>query len=141
MIYFVLLPVLLIAANAAVINRAIPDECFEDIEMSVWNDGPTVTGDAGIGAEFETPLVNFQNSDCNLEDTFATKRKLVEGRSGKNFDLTVDTGSLELGAGKLNPEYILDGRNIKVGDGSAATAGKAASESWVSALQLMYVYM
>ena len=100
--------------------------------MSVFNDGPSVAGDAGIGAEFETPLVNFQNSACSLDDTFAAKRMLVQGRSGQNFVLSVDTGSTELGAGKLNPEYILDGRSIKVGDGSAAAAGAAAANDFVS---------
>lgn len=139
MIYFLVLPVFLLATNAAVIQRA-PDECLEDIEMTVFNDGPSVTGDAGIGAEFETPFVNFQNSNCNLEDTFGAKRKLVQGRSGTNFDLSVDTGSTELGAGKLNPEYILDGRQIRVGDGSAAAAGAAASKDFVSALRHIYAY-
>jgi hypothetical protein len=126
---------LLLAVNAAVLPRG-PTDCedeFEEIEMSVFNDGPSVAGDAGIGAEFETPLVNFQNSACSLDDTFAAKRMLVQGRSGQNFVLSVDTGSTELGAGKLNPEYILDGRSIKVGDGSAAAAGAAAANDFVSA--------
>jgi hypothetical protein len=52
---------LLLTVNAAVLLRA-PIGCqdeFEDIEMDVFNDGPSVTGEAGIGAEFETPLFNF----------------------------------------------------------------------------------
>lgn len=126
---------LLLAVNAAVLLRA-PFNCqaeFEDIEMDVFNDGPSVTGDAGIGAEFETPLFNFQNSACSLDDTFAAKRLTVQGRSGLNYLLSVDTGATELGAGKLNPEYILDGRNINVGDGSAAAAGAAVTDDFVSA--------
>ena len=112
MLFFFLF--LLLTVNAAVLLRA-PIDCqdeFEDIEMDVFNDGPSVTGDAGIGAEFETPLFNFQNSACSLDDTFGAKRLTVQGRSGLNYLLSVDTGSTELGAGKLNPEYILDGKNI-----------------------------
>ena len=126
---------LVLAVNAAVLPRA-PTDCqdeFEDLEMDVFNDGPSVTGNAGIGAEFETFFFGFQNSACSLEDTFAAKRKTVQGRSGLNYLLSVDTGTLELGAGKLNPEYILDGRNINVGDGSAAAAGTAIRDDFVSA--------
>lgn len=130
---------LLLAVNASVVPRALTDcgDGIENIEMSVWNDGPSVTGDAGIGAEFETPFFNFQNSACSLEDTFAAKRMVIQGRSGQNFVLSVDTGSTELGAGKLNPEYILDGTSIKVGDGSAAAAGAAATNDLVSASLLV----
>jgi hypothetical protein len=135
MLFFFIFLFLLLAVNGAVTPRA-PTDCqdvFEDIEMSVFNDGPTVTGDAGIGAEFETPLGQFSNSACSLEDTFAAKRKLVQDRPGTNFALSVDTGSLELGAGKLNSEYILDGKSINVGDGSAAAAGAAAARDFASA--------
>ena len=126
--------VFLLGVNGVVLPGAGPagPNVFEDIEMSVFNDGPTASREAGIGAEFETPLFNFQNLSCSLEDTFSAKRKLVKGRAGKNFVLTADTGSTELGKGKLNPEYILDGRNIKVGDGSAAAAGAAMSKDFVS---------
>ncbi|KAL9084424.1 MAG: hypothetical protein Q9165_008062 [Trypethelium subeluteriae] len=127
--YFVLLLFFSLTANSALLPR-LPAGCegdFEDIEMVELNDGPTTAGDAGIGAEFETPLFNFQNKDCSLDDTFAAKRKTVQGRTGTNFVLSVDTGSTELGKGKLNPEYVLDGKNIKVGDGSATAAGKAAT--------------
>lgn len=129
-----LFPFLLLAVDATVLPRAL-DDCIDEIEieMSVWQDGPTVTGDAGIGAEFETPYVQLQNPQCNLANTFLAKRKIIQGRSGTNFDLSVDTGSTELGAGKLNLEYILDGTRIKVGDGSAAAAGGAAASSFVSA--------
>jgi hypothetical protein len=133
MLFFFLF--ILLAVNAAVLPRG-PTSCedeFEEIEMAVFNDGPTEAGDAGIGAEFETPLVNFQNSACSIDDTFAAKRMLVQGRSGTNFVLSVDTGSQELLGGKLNPEYVLDGRSIKVGDGSAAAAGEAATNDFVSA--------
>ena len=141
MLFFFLF--LLLAVNAAVLprgptllSRVADDGCedeFEDIEMSVFNDGPNGAGVAGIGAEFETPYFNFQNRDCTLEDTFAAKRGLVKDRTGLNFVLSVDTGSTELGQGKHNPEYVLDGRSIRVGDGSAAAAGVATTNDFVNA--------
>ncbi|CAI6330597.1 unnamed protein product [Periconia digitata] len=125
---------LLATANAvalpAVAPRAPPPGCkdlFENIVMVEFNDGPTTSGEAGIGAEFETLNILFTNNKCNLEDTFEAKRKTIKGRTGKNFLLSADT-SVELGKGKVSAEYVLDGRNIRVGDGSAAAAGKAARD-------------
>ena len=123
----ILFLVLLLTVHAAV----FPSASVEDIEMDVFDDGPTVTGDAGIGAEFETPLFNFQNSACSLENTFAAKGLTIQGHSGPNYRLSVDTGYIEIGAGKLNPEYVLDGRTIKVGDGSATAAGAAIAADFV----------
>jgi hypothetical protein len=40
--------------------------------------------------------------------------------------------SVEHGKGKLSAEYVLDGRNIKVSDGSSAAAGKAVQDNLVS---------
>ena len=114
-------------------------EDFESFEMDDIGSGPTSDGAAGIGAEFETLYVNFHNSACNLEDTFAAKHKPVEGWSGLDFNLSVDTGALELGAGKLNPEYVLHGRSIKVGDGSATAAGAAAANDFVSPFATGYM--
>jgi hypothetical protein len=127
-----------LTAEAAVLPsitaRALPPGCeqaYEDIEMVEFNDGPTASGEAGIGAEFETIQIQFLNAKCNLEDTFAAKRKTVKGRTGKNFVLSVDT-SVEQGEGVVSAEYVLDGRSIKVGDGSAVAAGKAAHDDLVS---------
>ena len=132
---------LLLTANAAVVPsvrpRALPPGCeewYEDIEMVEFNDGPTSSGDAGIGAEFETLGIQFYNKKCGLEDTFAAKRKTIQGHSGTNYVLSVDT-SVEQGKGTLSAEYVLDGRNIRVGAegaGSAAAAGKAAYDDVVS---------
>jgi hypothetical protein len=129
---------LLLTTKAAVLPSVTPrglppgcDEAYEEIALVEFNDGPTTSGDAGIGAEFETLQIQFSNDKCNLADTFLAKRKTVKGRSGTNFVLSVDT-SVEQGAGKLSAEYVLDGRNIKVGDGSAAAAGKAAHDDLVS---------
>lgn len=133
---------LLLTANAAVLPaitprvhpRGLPPGCdYNAIEMVELNDGPTTSGDAGIGAEFETIEIQFVQGGCSLVDTFEAKRKTVKGRSGTNFVLSVDT-SVEQGKGKLSAEYVLDGRNIKVGDGSAAAAGKAAHDDLVSIL-------
>jgi hypothetical protein len=125
---------LLLSAKAAVLPsitpRALPPGCDEEIGLVEFNDGPTTSGDAGIGAEFETIDIQFSNDKCSLEDTFLAKRKTVQGRSGTNFVLSVDT-SVEQGKGKLSAEYVLDGRNIKVGDGSAAAAGRAAHDDLV----------
>lgn len=136
--HFVLYLSLLLTARAAVLPsitaRGLPpdcDEAYEDIALVEFNDGPTTSGDAGIGAEFETLQIQFSNDKCNLADTFEAKRKTIKGRSGTNFLLSADT-SVEQGQGKLSAEYILDGRSIKVGDGSAAKAGKAARDDLVS---------
>lgn len=127
-----------LTAKAAVVPlitpRALPpgcDEVYEDIPLVEFNDGPTSSGEAGIGAEFETLGIQFSNNRCSLEDTFLAKRKTIRGHSGKNFVLSVDT-SVEQGKGRLSAEYVLDGRSIKVGDGSAAAAAKAVQGDLVS---------
>ncbi|KAL1607616.1 hypothetical protein SLS60_002550 [Paraconiothyrium brasiliense] len=112
--------------------RAPPPGCGpEEFSMVEFNDGPTTSGDAGIGAEFETFYIQFTHDTCSLEDTFAAKRKTIRGRSGTNFVLSVDT-SVEQGKGKVSAEYVLDGRNIRVGENEAAAAGKAAHDDLAS---------
>ncbi|KAF2809892.1 uncharacterized protein BDZ99DRAFT_570540 [Mytilinidion resinicola] len=123
-----------LAVLPSITPRALPpgcDEAYKDIALVELNDGPTTSGDAGIGAEFETLQIQFSNNQCSLADTFSAKRKTVQGRSGTNFVLSVDT-SVEQGKGKLSAEYVLDGRNIRVGDGSAAAAGRAAHDDLAS---------
>ena len=93
-------------------------------------DGPTTDGTAGLGIEFESVGFFFVKDGCSLTDTNAAKKKIISGRTGRNWELTADTGG---GAGQLNAEYILNGRNIKVGDGSAAEAASAAAQDLVSA--------
>jgi hypothetical protein len=125
------------AVLPSITARALPpgcEEAYEHIALVEFNDGPTTSGEAGIGAEFETINVQFSNNQCSLEDTFLAKRKTVKGHSGLNFVLSVDT-SVEQGKGRLSAEYVLDGRNIKVGDHeSAAAAGRAAHDDLVSNL-------
>jgi hypothetical protein len=123
-----------VAVLPSISARALPpgcDQAYEDIALVEFNDGPTTSGEAGSGAEFETLQIQFSNDKCSLEDTFLAKRKTVKGRSGKNFVLSVDT-SIEQGKGKVSAEYVLDGRSIKVADGSAVAAGKAAHDDLVS---------
>jgi hypothetical protein len=91
---------------------------------------------AGIGAEFKSPLFYFENFYCSKANTDSSKRQIVAGRTGTNFKLTADTGSQ---AGKLNAEYILDGKHIKVGSGAAAKAGAAAYKDLVSAQTLHFL--
>lgn len=130
---------LFVAAKAALLPpmnvRAVSPECneaYRDILMVEFNDGPTTSLEAGIGAEFESVGIQFTDEHCSLEDTFAAKRKTVQGHSGRDFVLSVDT-SAEQGAGRLSAEYVLDGRNIKVNE-SAAVVGRAVYHDLVSTL-------
>ena len=85
---------------------------------------------AGLGIEFESAAFYFKKDGCSLTDTNAAKAKIISGRRGEYWELTADTGS---GAGSLHAEYILNGKDIKVGDGSAARAASAAAQDLVSA--------
>ena len=87
-------------------------------------------GTAGLGIEFESVAFYFKKDGCSLTDTNAAKAKIISGRTGEYWELTADTGS---GAGSLHAEYILNGKYIKVGDGSAARAASAAAQDLVSA--------
>lgn len=100
----------------------------------LFNDAVTADETAGIGAEFESPFFYFEHQDCSIEDTNAARKKVIDGRTGKNWQLTADTGASGSG-GKLYAEYILDGRNIKVGrsgDESCAQVAKSAADDLVS---------
>lgn len=101
----------------------VPDDIIE------VNDGPTNSNTAGIGAEFETVEFTFGAINCDQANTFAAKKKIINGRTGTNFMLTADTTSE---AGRLQAEYIMDGTKIKVGSGDAARAGAAAAADLVS---------
>lgn len=133
---------LLLTANAATLPQLAPRGnclgtcCSEDAEdapeMHEMDDGPTDSGAAGIGAEFETYQLNFAQEGCSQADTYHAKGKKIPARAGTNFVLTADTASI-VSPGSLTPEWILDGTKIKVGDGSAAAAGRAVYQNWVSA--------
>jgi hypothetical protein len=98
----------------------------ETESAALWPRAPTV---GGIGAEFEAPAVKFVSSECNEAQTFYHRKHIIAGRTGKNFVLTADsTGKV----GALQAEYILDGKQIKIGTGDAARAAKAAVADFVS---------
>jgi hypothetical protein len=126
---------LLLTTKAAVLPQkgldGLPagcDDTYLSIPLVEFNDGPTTSGEAGIGAEFETIGIQFYDNKCSLENTFLAKRKTIKGHTGKNYVLSADTSTEK---GKLSAEYVLDGRNIRVGDGSAAAAGKAIRDDMV----------
>ena len=129
-----LLPYASILFTASALNIPLwpRSECQDTQEIQwVYNDGPTADRTAGIGAEFESPFFKLENKDCSLIDTNDAKKSLVEGRKGPNWELTADSVGV---AGELQVEYILDGRNIKVGSENGAKAGKAIADDLVSEL-------
>ena len=71
----------------------------------------------------------FGNTNCSLKDTNDAKKSLIEGRKGPNWELKADSTGV---AGELQAEYILDGRNIRVGSEDGAKAGKAIADDLVS---------
>ncbi|KAJ5168163.1 uncharacterized protein N7482_003757 [Penicillium canariense] len=127
---FYLLPALLPALAAPTGSTDDGDDCdlsdeTEKLNINEVNDGPTDDGSAGIGVEFESPWFYFKSDGCSADDTNAAKKELVAGRKGDNWMLTADTGA---GTSKLQAEYIVDGRKVKVGKGTAQTAGKEIAE-------------
>jgi hypothetical protein len=104
------------AANVQLQSRA-DDSCETAIQDNIGDDFTTLTSGetAGLGVEFESPVFYFISPNCNNDDTNAAKKEIIAERTGKNWQLTADTGG---GAGKLQAEYIFDGENIKVGSSS-----------------------
>jgi hypothetical protein len=86
----------------------------------------------GIGAEFETTIVKFLSSECDEAQTFEHRKHIVAGRTGKNFELTADSNGNK---GELQAEYILDGKQIKIGTGDAVQAAKAVVADFVSPMK------
>jgi hypothetical protein len=121
---------ILLTATALKIPLQPRGQC-EDTQDNqlVYNDGPTADGTAGIGAEFESPIFPLRHKTCDLKDTNAAKKSLIDGRKGLNWELTADSVGV---AGELQAEYVLDGRNIKVGSDDGAKAGKAIADDLVS---------
>ena len=94
-------------------------------------DGPTSDQSAGIGIEFETGAVQFEpKGTCSKADIDKSKGALVDNRQGPNWMLTTDTTISVDGA--LVAEYILNGKQIKIGSGDAATAASAVANDIVS---------
>lgn len=130
-----LLPILLLQSAI----NALPSElesrvdpaspCSADDEAPTL-DGPTSDKSAGLGVEFETSAVIFESGQCSMSDTNQAKGKLVGNRKGDKWELTADT--TEAIAGRLTAEYILDGTQIKIGDGTASAAAAAVSGDLIS---------
>ncbi|KAL9630619.1 MAG: hypothetical protein Q9204_004625 [Flavoplaca sp. TL-2023a] len=109
---------------AAVVRRG--DYCIsqpgedDDVDPAPTLDGPTADGSPGIGVEFETFNIIFESENCERASTVVSKGKMVGGRQGENWMLTVDTTPSK--PGRLSAEYILDGTQIKLDTGKAAEA-------------------
>lgn len=120
------------AASVTIQSRSsVPNVEIQDL-MGDGTTGATTDLSAGIGAEFETPMIRLKNSKCSKADTDNFKKSVIAGRKdpGGLWALTADTTAA---AGVLNAEYIMDGKNIKVGSGNAQKAGKEAAADFVSA--------
>ena len=92
-------------------------------------DGPTSDQSAGIGVEFEAGRVQLQpRGPCSQPDINRSKGALIDNRQGPNWMLTGDT-TVDLA---LVAEYILNGKEIKIGSGDAATAAAAVANDIVS---------
>ncbi|KAF2201339.1 hypothetical protein GQ43DRAFT_480789 [Delitschia confertaspora ATCC 74209] len=95
-------------------------------------DGATDDKSPGIGVEFETGQIQFTSKkNCNEEDTWAAKGKLVDNRKAPDdtWMLTADTiGDPDI----LNAEYILNGKLLKIGTGKAGPAAKAMAADLVA---------
>ena len=127
------------AAYGPLRPRTYSDPSVKDVEDSeqVFNDAVTADGTAGIGAEFESPFFYFVNQACSADNTNDARKKVVAERTGTNWILTADTGASRSG-GKLYAEYILDGRNIKVGGDGDKTAKSLADDLVSVALTFSY---
>ncbi|KAJ4385964.1 hypothetical protein N0V93_008855 [Gnomoniopsis smithogilvyi] len=124
---------LLTVSAASVPSQAranVPDAEIQDL-MGDGTTGATSDLSAGIGAEFETPEIMLKNAKCSKADTDDFKKSVIAGRKdpGGLWALTADTTSK---AGLLHLEYIMDGKNIKVGSGKAKNAGKEAAADFAA---------
>ncbi|KAJ5201417.1 uncharacterized protein N7498_006080 [Penicillium cinerascens] len=95
----------------------------EDLDIDPFEDGPTADRTAGLGVEFETGGFYFTSvGNCGKENTFASKNKAISGHQATDWDLTVDT-TAEM-SNRLDAEYILNGKIIKLGTNQAVQAAK-----------------
>jgi hypothetical protein len=92
-------------------------------------DEATDDKDAGIGFEFECGNVMLEPiGGCSQDQIDKLKGHVLAGRTGTNWKLTADTTAEEI----VDIEYILDGKNIKLGSGDLKTAAEAAGSDVVS---------
>lgn len=132
--FFLLLPVTVLASE--LVPRAAGSPCCigscpddENGNEEPTLDGPTSDKTPGMGVEFESAGVLLENLKCDLASTYRSKTKMINNRQGTNWKLTADT--LAGTAGQLAAEYILDGKQIKIGSGAAAAAAGAVAKDIV----------
>jgi hypothetical protein len=101
----------------------------DNIDILKVSDSLTTNQTAGFGVEFETAAIEFTSESCDKRDTDACKKKIINGRQGKNWELTADT-TLDI-AGHLVAEYILKGETIKLGTGAAQAAVQEVADDIV----------
>ncbi|KAJ3580553.1 hypothetical protein NPX13_g18 [Xylaria arbuscula] len=103
------------------------DDCDADdegLELNEVQASPTADMSPGIGVEFETNAFTLLgNPPCTEVETFQLKGKVLGGRKGDSWQLTVDTTLAA--ANQLQAEYILDGLKVKLGQGTAGPAAAA----------------
>ncbi|KAI0198381.1 hypothetical protein F4808DRAFT_436186 [Astrocystis sublimbata] len=106
----------------------IGGECDADSQGLELNEpqigSPTADMSPGLGFEFETGAFTLVgNPECDIHQTNELKARILGGRKGDTWALTVDT-TLET-PNRLQPEYIMDGLKVKIDQNMA---GKAAAE-------------
>ncbi|KAI0405878.1 hypothetical protein F4802DRAFT_596842 [Xylaria palmicola] len=105
------------------------DDCDSDeegLEMNEIQTAPTADMSPGLGVEFETDSFNLQGDpQCSYEQTNQLKGKVLGGRKGDHWELTVDT-TRDM-ANQLQAEYIIDGLTVKIGQNMAGQAGAAVA--------------
>lgn len=106
-------------------------ESESEVDIKSTDDGPTSDRSPGIGVEFESNRMIMSNKDCIQTNTWRSKGKVVEGRTGNDWSLTVDTSSSV--QGELFGEYIMNGKTIKIGTGRAGLAAGEIKEDLVRA--------
>ena len=109
------------------------DTDSSDEDITPTDDGPTSDRSPGLGIELEASGFVLECKSCKAVGTFASKGKAISGHVGKHWSLTVDTTGE--GAGRVNGEYILNGKEIKLGAGTATTAAENIQKDLVRPAQ------
>lgn len=115
----------------SLLSLAAPSRCASSPSSdtsSSSNDVPSPQ-QAGLGIELECSGLLLYSASCTEEQTEDANGKVLAGRKGTNWELTVDV--TPAGKGQCNPEYVLDGTKIKLGKSMAAPAAKAVAADLV----------
>ncbi|PWY96121.1 hypothetical protein BO94DRAFT_591620 [Aspergillus sclerotioniger CBS 115572] len=105
------------------------DTDSSDEDITPADDGPTSDRSPGLGIEFEASSLELECKVCKAADTFSSKGKEISGHTNKYWSLTVDTTTNS--AGRVKGEYILNGKEIKLGAGTAVTAAENVEKDLV----------